>query len=356
MMDHRDFLLCAATEERLTKEWLSANYPIAVGLSWYHGGVAQFCDVHQGFSKYFCFDAHKFDSAINPWMVDAAISICRYQFEDGEDERYDAYWNFVKEGLLDTPIFRDDGRCFQKHVGTTSGHPHNTLIQSIITLICAYAGLILMKPDTPVGEVLTSARAHALGDDNLTGVMEALADIDAGELAQMVYDAYRIDWRGSKSFETRGLFDVPGYNFNGVQYLGKYFRLEQIEDMPLGQAVAIPYRPTLETILRLYYPEYGGELREEAWLRAAGNYLDAAGNRVTEAWLQRYMDWLEEGIDRLPEEWPANYEKMVSRDYEGVGTQVPRPQRMSYEKWRDLVLYDRATFRKLWKKEKDVGV
>ncbi|AXU24203.1 RNA-dependent RNA polymerase [Trichoderma harzianum bipartite mycovirus 1] len=344
MMSQRDLLLCGVTENLLTRAYTPAQFPIAVGQSWFHGGATEFVDRFYPYTEYFCFDAKKFDSSIDRWMVRIAINILRHQFFEGEESKYDAYWTFVEESLLDAPIYRDDGVRFQKHCGTTSGHSHNTLIQSIITLLLAYTTMLFLHPELSVEEILENMWAESLGDDNILGVKGPLAGHTVEEIAQVVYDIFRVDWFGKKSFKTTCLLDAITGAFQGLQFLGKYFRIgeyptaDKLVDMP------IPYRPFKETYLRLLYPEYGAHTPTETWLRTLGNYLDAAGNPQAETWLSGLLTWLEDRVETPPEEWPANYKRMVSRDYSHVGIEVPKPVRINYEQWRDLVVMSRADY------------
>ncbi|ABM92659.1 putative replicase [Curvularia thermal tolerance virus] len=243
----------------------------------------------------------------------------------------------------------NDGIRLQKRVGTTSGHSHNTLLQSICTLIVGYGVLMATHPDLTDEEIKAAAQIESLGDDNITGTKAPLQPLPVEDVADKAWDMFGIDWSGKKSFATTAVLDATALQFQGVQYLGKYFRREEY---PLDEGtvvVAIPYRPFKETYLRLLYPEYGSLEADQTWLRLLGNYLDAAGNPVTEKWLQGFMDWLEPQVVAPPQVWPSNFQRMVSRDYSGIGIEMPRPERMCYEQWRDLVVLPRDDYRQLWK-------
>lgn len=337
MLSHRDLKVCGITENLLTRSYLSEQFPISVGQSWWHGGAGRFISRFADRDAYFCFDAKKFDSSIDPLPVRVAINIVREQFIDGADARYDAYWDFVFESLIEAPIFRDDGVRFQKHVGTTSGHSHNTLFQSIITLIIAYTVMLSLHPDLSEEEVLSSMWAESLGDDNMLGVSGALAEHTVEEISMLVKEIFGVEWGGAKSFETTRLLDaIPG-DFQGVQYLGKYFRVAEMPSAGGMVEVVLPYRPAEETYLRLLYPEYGAHTLKDSWLRVLGNYLDAAGNPVMEFWLQGYIDFLEEKLAEYPQVWPSRFHKMVGRDYSHVGLELPAPERINFARWRELV-------------------
>jgi hypothetical protein len=77
---------------------------------------------------------------------------------------------------------------------------------------------------------------------------------------------------------------TPG-EFEGVQFLGKYFHLSEYPIDGGVLRVPIPYRPAVETYLRLLYPECGEHTMEETRLRVLGNYIDAGGNPLMERWL-----------------------------------------------------------------------
>ncbi|AGK89731.1 putative RNA-dependent RNA polymerase [Cryphonectria parasitica bipartite mycovirus 1] len=349
MLSHRDLKLCGATEAPLTQSWSAPCFPIAVGQSWYHGGVKEFVDRFVPHERFYCFDARKFDSFINPWMVDLAVRICRLQFHDGLNQRYNAYWNFVRESLLAAPIYRDDGVRMQKRVGTTSGHSHNTLLQSIITLILGYAAIIILHPGLSSKDLEAYAWLESLGDDNVMGLSAPIADKTVEQIARVMWDAFQIDWSGKKSFATTRLLDATQGEFQGLQFLGKYFYLG---DYPVGDGAMqqpIPYRPASETYLRLLYPEYGDLPTPQTYLRALGNYLDAAGNRAMEAWLTAFIEWLQPQLSYEPNEWPDNFKRMVSRDYSNVGVEVPRPRQIDFQQWRDLVVLGREAYRRLWR-------
>lgn len=355
MADHRDFKLCAVTEQRINDAWKPDRFPIAVGQGWFHGHTTAFAKRFKDYEHYHCFDAQKYDSSLDGYAVETAINIIRSQFVDGMDEAYDAYWEFVRVSMLEPVIFRDDGVMFQKFVGTTSGHPHNTLIQSILTLCYAYMSVILRFPDATDEEIRRDVDAHALGDDNLLATRGVFAEAEPQELADLNFEASGVEWRGKKSYDAYGFFDNPPNSFTGVQYLGKYVRLEEHELAESGQLIAVPYRPTIETVTRLLYPEHGGESPIDSWLRALGNYLDAAGNRATESWLQGLLDHIDKAVEVKPQSWPANFARMFSREYDGIDDEMIRPLRLEYQQWVDLVVMSRADYRKVWRMDQQHG-
>lgn len=349
MMSQRDLKLCGATENQLTLAYTPAHYPIAVGQSWFHGGPQQFVERFLPFSEYFCFDAKKFDSSLDPYPVTIAINIMRLQYYDGMNSKYDTYWRFIANSLLNATIYRDDGVRFAKEVGTTSGHSHNTLLQSVCTLIVGYAALLHLHPTLTDEQVRDLAHLESLGDDNTMGVRGELAGHTVEQIAGVVEEIFGIDWHGKKSFATTRLLDAVEGDFQGMQFLGKYFRVTEYPLQHGTMDIVLPYRPLKETYLRLLYPEYGAHTANDTWLRCLGNYLDGAGNTLTEQWLSGFMDWLEPRTSSPPLEWPPNFKRMVSRDYSNVGVEVPRAERIYFDQWRDLVVSSRDEYRDIWK-------
>jgi hypothetical protein len=128
------------------------------------------------YDKYILFDARKFDSSINTWMVKLAIRICRNQSFEGMHSRYDTYWNFIEESLLRPTIYRDDA----------SGHSHNTLLQSTITLLLAYAAVAALCPHLTQEEIMANIWVESLGDDNIIGLRGPLAHPTLEDIAGWV--------------------------------------------------------------------------------------------------------------------------------------------------------------------------
>lgn len=349
MLSQRDLKICGVTEKQLTSAYLGGEWPISVGDSWYHEGTHAFYKRFRRFKRFHCFDARKYDAFLDPWLIRIAVNIVREQYVDGRDERYDAYWHFVEDSLIRAPICRDDGIRLQKHVGTTSGHSHNTLLQSICTLIVAYGTFIAMNPTLSDEEIKAHMHAESLGDDNITGSEPPIPEHTVEEAAWWAWEIFGIDWSGKKSFATTAVVDTTPLQFQGVQYLGKFFRQGEYPTEDGSVGIVLPYRPFKETYLRLLFPEYGTLEPTQTYLRALGNYIDAAGNPITERWLQGFLDWLEPKIVDAPLQWPPNMLRMVSRDYTGVGVEVPKPERMSFEQWRDLVVLSREDYRRAWK-------
>lgn len=353
MLSQRDLKLCGATEKLLTSAYLDDKWPISVGSSWFHEGTHSFYKRFRGYESYFCLDAKKYDAYLDPWLIKIAINIVREQFVDGREEQYDRYWQFVEDSLIRAPICRDDGIRLQKHVGTTSGHSHNTLLQSICTLIVGYGSIMYLNPQLSDEQVKQAAHIESLGDDNITGIRSPIETCTVEGIAEGAWKIFGIDWFGKKSFATNAVVDATPLHFQGVQYLGKYFRRDEYPTEEGAVGVVIPYRPFSETFLRLLFPEYGILEPDQTWLRVLGNYIDAAGNPVTERWLQDLMDWLEPRVTTQLPQWPGNFLRMVSRDYSGVGMEVPKPERMSYDQWRDLVVLSRPDYRSAWRTDEE---
>jgi hypothetical protein len=287
----------------------------------------------KGYDKYYCFDAKKFDSSIDPWLVDVAIRILRRQYVEGEGERYNAYWRFVKNSLVCGVIRRKDGIRMQKHVGTVSGHSHNTLVQSIITLIIGWTVIVHTQPGYSDVEYLRYATIEALGDDNLMALKKYGVQLKVEDYARHAMRIFGVDWSGKKSFATTRLLDRDVLDFKGVQFLGKYMRLEDLAVIGKEGLVPIPYRPTIETLERLYYPEYGLDSLADTYERALANYLDGAGNPETRLILDALLDYLEEKGARAPENWKVGTAMDIVKVYDGREFEVPPPMRIDYEHW-----------------------
>ncbi|KAG0274586.1 hypothetical protein BGZ95_009640 [Linnemannia exigua] len=348
MLSHRDLLILGALEQPLTKAYLEDRWPIHIGQSWYHGGSEQFVNKMTRHAVYHCFDAKKFDAAIDGWLVKEALLILREQFVDGMNAKYDTLWSFVYDSLVEVTICRDDGIRMQKHVGTTSGNCFNTLVQSIITMFLGYTALIV-KADERIGAkgiemVLTQCEIEVLGDDMVMALEMPWIHLTKEALAEVVLDCFNIDWSGRKSFSTRQLMDdsLPGtVPFKGVQFLGTYFRHQRWGEGRYAPKIVVPYRPFKETYLSLLFPKYGEYTLENSWLRAIGLYLNAAGNRETQKWLEKYLDYLETMPFVRPTAWPKSMERMVTRDYWNIGRRPPLPRRITIEQWYRMAVLSR---------------
>lgn len=340
MLSHRDLLILGALEQPLTKAYLEDRWPIHIGQSWYHGGSEKFVNKMTRHAVYHCFDAKKFDAAIDGWLVKEALLILREQFVGGMGPQYDTLWAFVYKSLVEVVICRDDGIRMQKHVGTTSGNCFNTLVQSIITMFLGYTALIV-KAEERMGSIgieliLRECEIEVLGDDMVMALEMGWVYLTKEALAEVVADCFNIDWSGKKSFSTRKLMDdslpdtVP---FQGVQFLGTYFRHQRYGEGRYAPKIVVPYRPFKETYLSLMFPKYGAYALEHSWLRAIGLYLNGAGNPETQQWLEKYLDYLETLDFERPTAWPKSMEKMVTRDYWNTGRLPPLPCRITIEQW-----------------------
>ncbi|KAF9576628.1 hypothetical protein EC968_006975 [Mortierella alpina] len=350
MLSHRDLLILGALEQPLTNSYLDDQWPIYIGQSWYHGGAEKFVNKMAGHAVYHCFDAKKFDAAIDGWLVREALLILRQQFEGGMDPKYDTLWSFVYESLVEVVICRDDGIRLQKHVGTTSGNCFNTLVQSIITMLLGYTALIFRAEERmgPIGieKVLTECELLVLGDDMVLALEHTWMFMTKEILAEVVQDCFNIDWYGKKSFSTEKIMDdslpdtVP---FKGIQFLGMFFRHQRWGDGPFAPKIVVPYRPFRESYLSLLFPKHGDYSREHSWLRALGIYLNAAGNKDTQIWLEKYLDFLELVPFVRPDAWPPSMVRMVTKDYWGLGLKPPSPDRISIDEWYRIVCAPRES-------------
>jgi len=339
MTSQRDLKLNGITEQALTRCYCSDEYPISVGTSWWHSGSEKFLNRFRPFARYWCFDASKYDASLPGWLIRFAVEIFRNQYEDGFSEEFDAYWNFIYDGLVEGKIFLDNGLIFQRSLGSTSGHNHNTLMQSICTLIVGYASVLALFDKESWDAVLNDVWFEALGDDQFGAGKDSCSGLSLEAIAGKARNIFGIDWFGDKSFMTDRLVDDSPGEFQGAQYLGKYWRIiHEVVGGTLFSGV-IPYRPCEETLLRLVYPERscsGSPL--ESYARACGHYMDAAGNDRVREWLDKYLDYLEPQLPGLTFDW----DKAFARKYRGhVNPDVPLPpgRRFSHEEWLCMVLY-----------------
>ncbi|AOG59236.1 putative RNA-dependent RNA polymerase [Sclerotium hydrophilum virus 1] len=364
MLSQRDLKILGVTEKILTDHCKRADNPIFVGKSWFFRGAQKFISECAPFSKFYCFDAEKFDSNIDPYMVDDAIVMLRELFHNGQETEYDAYWAFVRESLLSPTIVRDDGVTFEKEVGTTSGHSHNSLVQSLITLMIGYTCLIALNPNLDDAGIFAYSLVKSLGDDNLIGICTPMHHVSCEQMADVAREAFGINWFGSKSFATSAAYDVDdgsalpkeGGPFEGLQFLGKYFCLREVEGDEEAIQAVIPYRPITETLDRLAYPERPGvpkacpDLTEGnmSYMRAVGNYMDGAGNKLTRVFLEGYLTWLEgkghhEGI-----RWREDDLQKMTGIYDGVAETFLPARRYTYEEWLDLVLVEKKVVQRVF--------
>jgi hypothetical protein len=333
MLSHRDLLILGSTEQMLTRMYLGVQYPVSVGFGWSYGNAIKLVQTFAPYSNYFCFDASKFDSSISSWLVWDAISILRDRFQDGHDSKYDAYWQFVYDSLVAVIIRRDDGIRMQKMKGTTSGHCHNTLVQSIITLIVGYGCLIALCPHLSLEQIMEDSKLWSLGDDNLMGLKGELAHLTKEQIQAKAMELYGINWSGRKSFTTQCLIDGVMGDFEGVQYLGKFLFKDVMEFNGQTITVPTPYRPFLETVEKVYYPERPTDSLNETYEKILGNYYDAAGNPETAEWLDKLLDWMEAKGAYPPDEWSSAQAKQITKDYYHIGSFTPRPLRITREDW-----------------------
>nr|QJT73712.1 RNA-dependent RNA polymerase [Botrytis cinerea mycovirus 5] len=346
MLSQRDLLLCGVTEQLLTNAYCGDDYPVSLGMGWFKGNVRKFSERYAGFEKYFCFDAAKFDSSLDDYMIRDVVNILRLQFEDGMNDKYDAYWEFVIQSLIYAPIQRDDGWVMFKNVGTTSGHNHNTLIQSLCSLVIAYTNYLALNTGASPQEVVNDAAVETLGDDNLTASAGLLKNTTVEDVADKAKEIFGQDYSGTKSFATYSLMDVwdeeepfsEEGKFQGVQYLGKFLRGHKLTIGDRKITVALPYRPCEETFTHMYYPERKSEGVERTYQRALGNLLDNYGNPLMAEWLNKLLDWLEPQMDLLPEDWLDDTVQDAARNYTSDLVRVPRPVRWTFEEWVHLCL------------------
>nr|AZF86115.1 RNA-dependent RNA polymerase [Sclerotium rolfsii unassigned dsRNA virus 1] len=339
MASQRDVLLAGLLEQPLTAALLGPEYPVSVGTSWWKGGVNDFITRFHKFERFFCLDAEKYDSSLPPWLIEIALHILRDQYEDGQDEKYDTYWDFIRDGLIYAPIYLPNGMMFRRKGGSTSGHNFNTLMQSVATLVMVYTGFFLLVGEGEADRVEEEVYAESLGDDQHTGTRGACAKYEVEDIAEVVMEVFQVSLGGDKSFATTRLFDDIEGEFQGTQYLGKFWRWfdEVVDDIHFEGY--IPYRPFVETALRLYYPERGEQGELPAWQRAVGHYADAAGLTRTRAMLEQYLDWLEPRVDGQQFFWTERQLKRLGDKVNRLPPPLPA-RRCGFVEWLQAVLTD----------------
>nr|QOI17252.1 RNA-dependent RNA polymerase [Caloscypha fulgens mycovirus 1] len=360
MTDTRDHFILGLTEQPLNDAWKQPKFPISVGRGWFHGDASEFVARHSTVGEHYCFDAEKFDSSLMSWLIHIAISIMRFQFVEGHSHKYDNYWHFVEESLLHSFVFRDDGFIFEKYNGTSSGHNHNSLAQSICTLIMAAFGVFYENHDLTIETIRRNFSAEALGDDNYTSQSNVLRATSVDERGLRVWKVFRVSWLGSKSFSTQVLCEgaIGDDNwdedsmYGSVQYLGKYFRSLWFRDLEAKERrVAIPHRPLIETIVRLLYPEGVSMLKEdEAWedmngdnrgARVGGHMLDGFGNPNTRRWL----DGLVFFCNAAGYSCELSGAERMRKRFERMRVDFPQEEldfsEFTYQRWLQIVIWDK---------------
>nr|WMI40008.1 MAG: RNA-dependent RNA polymerase [Rhizoctonia cerealis orthocurvulavirus] len=358
MTDTRDHLILGLTEQRLNDAWKDPRYPVSVGRGWMHGDASDFIRKFDRHDQFYCFDAEKFDSSLQPWLIHVAILIMREQFEAGLEEEYDAYWHFVEESLLHSFVFRDDGLLYEKFLGTSSGHNHNSLAQSICTTIMSSFHSFYANSELMTEMVAANFVTEGLGDDNFHAETSALRKETVEVRGLRNFEVFGVSWLGPKSFATNSLWEgvindedwQEHAMFGGAQYLGKYFRKLLFKDRDDSVAVcAVPYRPWVETVLRLLYPEgvsarRGGEEMTDMHgdgrpERIAGHFIDGFGNPMTKVWLERLLEFcvVEKGdtAPGYPKKLAERFERMQIRE---VNLDINFTQ-FQFDHWCKLALF-----------------
>nr|BDV50544.1 MAG: RNA-dependent RNA polymerase [Agrocybe praecox orthocurvulavirus 1] len=355
MLSHRDFLLCGNTEQRLNDYLKDFEHFVSVGDSWYLGGTSKMHTLMDGHEKYICFDAEKFDSSIRPFLISRAVTSVRKLFVNGLNKKYDNYWKFVERTMYETVIIRDDGIVLRKYTGTTSGHNHNSVLQSIITGYCLVYGIICARPATTFSELFEGCSFKTLGDDTLLALRKQLSELSMRHMAELVKRDLFINWLGDKSYTCYSFAEpevVPGEfpeggEFESVQYLGKYFTYDTYASDSGDTSVCIPFRPFSETARQLYMPEKPVwvdpskplNAYQVVYRRTLGIALDCMGNPRTRLLINRYLDWLEARGGAKECEWTEETVQRLGHDYsETSSTVVFKCRRYSKEEWLDLVV------------------
>jgi hypothetical protein len=324
-----DNILQGATSQRVTDYLVEiGDSSLSVGWSQFGGGCLDLERAFNGVHPVISDDMSSYDSGIEPWRVDAVIEKLRSWFQGDSPDR-DMYWNYISEGLIRGSIIMPNGSCLKRQGGTTTGHDWNSLVQSIIKLCCTRAYYRHLGAKHNVGYGPNDVIVRTLGDDGVHGTrnVQLARHVSLTDYAHWTYYHYHDVVHKRKSKETENfasslICDEP----DGAQYLGKYFH------------DGIPFRPMLETLLRLKFPEYGTRSLEDSYTRGVGNYIDAAGSIETADLLDKYLSFLEDQGARF-NGWSPWASKHLLRDYTGLRTleKVLPARRISRREWLILI-------------------
>ncbi|KAF2859862.1 hypothetical protein K470DRAFT_258387 [Piedraia hortae CBS 480.64] len=338
---YRDLRLTAITARRVMDAYAGGEFPIAVRRGMLSGGSEKIWKRFARYDRFLHFKVRDFDSSINPWMVRVAINMLREQIFEGTEKTYDAYFDFVYEGLVNTKIFRDDGLFLRKHVGTAYGHPWNTLVQSTILLFLGYASVRLLHPEMPMSEFAECVWVEALEGDMLMGLKGRLAHCTVEEVAEVARRAFAVEWLSEESFSTNAFTDLVCGELRGVKFLD--WRWYDGDD---EEEIVLPYQHARDKFVQLLFPDDGVPCdKTKTYLRVLAHYLGAAGNRAMELWLQELMDWI--GFDGDCPNWPLKMRPLLE-PYFGLLSTVPAPLRMTFAQWRDLVTMEKKEYQAVW--------
>lgn len=159
-----NIILEGITASPLIKEYMTGNYPITIGINIYKRlptimaeviGTADFPNYGVGI------DYSKFDSSIQPWLINMAFTILQENIDFIEEEQILSF-AYSKEYFINTPIVMPDGRMWEKKLGIPSGSYFTQLIGSIVNHISITFLQILHYRRT--------FKTYVLGDDSLFGV------------------------------------------------------------------------------------------------------------------------------------------------------------------------------------------
>jgi hypothetical protein len=190
-------------------------------------------------------DFSKFDSSIQPWLIDEAFKIIKDNiiFNNFYEERaFDYSWKH----FIERPVVMPDGRMWLKRVGIPSGSYFTQLVGSICNHIAiSYAQLVIYK---------RVFKTWVLGDDSLFGIPVELGlpDLD----------------RFAKVLATLGLTMHP----EKAVVASRPQDLEFLGHCARGTSVC---RETAEMLRLALYPEYPVTSPAVSFSRIKGLFIDS---------------------------------------------------------------------------------
>lgn len=119
-------------------------------------------------------DISKFDSSVQPWLIDASFNILEQNINFTGYMEY-ASWCYTNYFFKNRPIVMPDGRMWLKRLGVPSGSFYTQLIDSVAnSIVCAYTQLKIYH---------RTFKTKVLGDNSLSGVPYQYGEPNLTELA-----------------------------------------------------------------------------------------------------------------------------------------------------------------------------
>lgn len=204
-------------------------------------------------------DISKFDSSVQPWLIDASFNILEQNLNFTGYMEY-ASWCYTKYFFKHRPIVMPDGRMWLKHLGVPSGSFYTQLIDSVAnSVVCAYAQLKLYA---------RTFKTKVLGDDSLFGIPYQYGYPDLSRIAVPI-KTVGMDLSIQKS--------IVAQRPDELKFLGHVARNSKID------------RDTAEGLRLALYPDREVQDAATSCARIAGLTLNSALNSWPMLHLYRYM-------------------------------------------------------------------